>query len=232
MSSPAMEDTMKAADVMTRDVISIGTGHSVQHAAKLMLSNQISGLPVLNDDGKLVGIITEGDLMRRLELYGLPADVESETLRAADAEAYIRNSRWRAADCMSSTLITVDEETSVNRITALMAANGIKRVPVVRGEEMVGILSRSDLLECIVHVGSDRTILSDSAIKTAVLARLKFDLHLSPNDVDASVSDGWVNLLGEVASPALSRAAAVAAESVPGVSGVHNQLRVPSRLEA
>lgn len=227
-----MENTMKAADVMTRDVISIGTGHSVQHAAKIMLSNQISGLPVLNDDGKLVGIITEGDLMRRLELYGLPTEVESETPHVSDAEDYIRNASWRAADCMSPTLITVVEDTPVNRITAMMAANGIKRVPVMHGEEMVGIVSRSDLLECIVHVGSERTIRSDGAIKTAVLARLKFDLHFSPNDVDATVSDGWVNLLGEVASPALSRAAAVAAESVPGVSGVHNQLRVHSRLEA
>lgn len=217
---------------MTRDVVSIGIDHSVQHAAQVMLANQIGGLPVLNDEQELVGILTQGDLVRRLELYGLPIRADVEEPNDNDVESCFKTVSWRAVDYMSTTLVTVNENASINRIAALMAANGIKHVPVVRGKNIAGIVTCSDLLGSIVDVGIDRTFLSDQAIKTGVLARLKFDLALSLDDVDVTVSDGQLHLLGTVESLGKSRAATAAAKSVSGVCGVQNGLSIRAKSAA
>jgi len=218
---------MKASDIMSRDIISIGLGHGVRHAAQIMRSQGISGLPVLDDEGSVVGILTEGDIMRRLETCRPTSDDDiGQDLSAQSLDDFVLRSSWKAADCMSSTVISVSGETTVNRIVALMLANNIKRVPVMHQDRIVGIVSRSDLLDCIVSERFDRSRLDDAGMTRSIHARLHHDLHMPPGAIDVSVSDGSVVLSGEVASQSMRRAATVVAETVSGVTSVSNRLKL------
>ncbi|MFQ6185842.1 CBS domain-containing protein [Sinorhizobium meliloti] len=134
---------MLARDVMNKKVLSISPDHSVSHAARTMLEAGISGLPVCDDRGRLVGMLSEGDLLRRAEL-GLAA--WHGTARAgAQPEAFIKGHSWRVGDVMTQPVVTVVEDVPLGRVAELMAAKRIKRIPVMRGDEMVGIITRSDI---------------------------------------------------------------------------------------
>ncbi|MCA1409248.1 CBS domain-containing protein [Ensifer sp. IC3342] len=189
-----------------------------------MLENRISGLPVCDDDGKLVGILSEGDLLRRAELGS--AAWPSALRERTEPEAFTNRYSWRVGDVMTRPVVTVDEDTPLGRIGAIMAANQIKRIPVMRAEEMVGIISRSDILRAIAAAVPDAVAGGDEAMRRAVLARLCSDLGLDRRAIDVTVENGNVSLLGQVDSQAEREAARVAAETVGGVGGVRNRLRV------
>ena len=141
---------MQAKDVMTTKVVTVQPDARVEHIAALLLERSISGVPVVDADGRLLGIVTEGDLMRRpeigterhrgwwLRLFG------DERERAAE---YARAHGSRAADVMTRNVVTVSEETSVGEIARLLEEHRIKRVPVVRDDKVVGIVSRANLLQ-------------------------------------------------------------------------------------
>ena len=150
---------MKAKDVMTVDVVSVSPDHSVRHAARIMLDHRISGLPVIDDDGRVVGIVTEGDLMRRSEL-GVqalaPVDRQSST-EESNAGAYVKSHSWKVADVVTSDPIKVDEETPLPRIAALTAPgdDAIRRSILTRLREDAGInVDELDLTvaDGLVHV--------------------------------------------------------------------------------
>lgn len=220
---------MKASDVMTSEVISVSPGHSINHAARVMMQHHVSGLPVLDDDGKLAGMLTEGDLIRRAEI-GSPdvAAVADQMDAAADtrAKAYIKSHSWCVGDVMTGSPITVDESTPIGRIAEIMMEHDIKRVPVMRDEHLVGIVSRADLLRGIVTATGDQTAEGDNAVRLAVLTRLGGDVGLSPGKVGVTVRNGWVLLWGRVDEESQRDAARVAAETVNGVKGVTNHLRI------
>ena len=216
---------MKAADVMTRKVIAISPEHSVKHAACVMLENHISGLPVLDDKGSLVGIITEGDLLRRAELGSAAWRARGNT-REEGPEVFVKGHSWRVGDVMTPRVVTVDEDTPIDRIAAAMTTNDIKRVPVARAGQMVGIVSRSDILSVIAAAVPDVTAAGDEATRRAVLVRLCSDVELDKAAIDVTIEDGTVCLWGEVASEVQREAARVAAEGVSGVGRVRNRLRV------
>lgn len=212
---------MNAHDIMTRHVVTVGPGHSIRHAARLMLDNRISGLPVVDDSSQLVGMITEGDMLRREELGGRPADGDTDAERAG---AYVRSRSWCVSDVMSRNVISIGEETVIREICALMLTYDIKRLPVLHDTRLVGIVSRSDLLR-VVAAGKGETVAAgDDAIACAVRARLHGDLHSAVSNVDVAVRNGLVTLSGTVTDIAMREAARVAAESVPGVAGVTNDL--------
>lgn len=220
---------MQAADLMTRKVITISPDHSVRHAARLMLDNHISGLPVRDDNGNMVGILSEGDLLRRAEL-GPAAWRGTESRRGEEPEAFVKGHSWRVADVMTPGVVTVDEDTSVDCIAAVMMAHDIKRVPVTRAGEMVGIVSRSDVLQAIAAAVPDVAAAGDEATRRAVLARLCSDVGLDKSAIIVTVENGTVSLSGEVDSEAKREAARVAAEAISGVGRVRNMIRVGAGL--
>jgi CBS domain-containing protein len=205
---------MLARDIMKKRVLSISPDHSVSHAARAMLENQISGLPVCD----------EGDLLRRAEL-GLVSRRDIAGVRAKP-EAFIKGHSWRVGDVMTQPVVTVDEDMPVGRVAELMAAKGIKRIPVMRAEEMVGIISRSDILRAVTASLPDVIANGDEAVRRAVLARLCSDLGLEKGAIDVTIENGTVSLSGQVESEALREAARVAAETISGAGGVRNRLRI------
>ncbi|MCA1370370.1 CBS domain-containing protein [Bradyrhizobium sp. BRP14] len=215
---------MLAKDIMTKKVLSVSPEHSISHAARTMLENRISGLPVCDDDGKLVGILSEGDLLRRAELGSAawPSALPDKT----EPRAFTKRHSWRVGDVMTRPVVTVDEDVPLGHVGAMMAANQIKRIPVMRAEEMVGIISRSDILRAIAAAVPDAIAGGDEAVRRAVLARLCSDLGLDRGAVEVTVENGTVSLSGQVESEAEREAARVAAETISGAGGVRNRLRI------
>ncbi|MBW0368056.1 CBS domain-containing protein [Ensifer adhaerens] len=214
---------MHASDIMTRRVLTVSPEHSVRHAARLMIDNRISGLPVCNDEGSLVGILSEGDLLRRSEL-GSKALKETGSRPQQGLETYIKAHSWRVGDVMTKDPVTVEADASVDQIAALMATHAIKRVPVVQRGRLLGVVSRRDILQVVLSSKPERFATGDEAIRRAVMARLLSDLNL--DTIDVKVEGGVVALCGNVESGVKRLAARVAAEAVCGIGGVRNELRV------
>ncbi|WP_234841240.1 CBS domain-containing protein [Sinorhizobium meliloti] len=163
-------------------------------------------------------------MLRRAEL-GLVA-WHGTARAAAKPEAFIKGHSWRVGDVMTQPVVTVDEDVPLGRVAELMAAKRIKRIPVMRGDEMVGIITRSDILRTIAASEPDVVAVGDEAVRRAVLARLCSDLGLDRGSIDVTIENGNVNLWGEVNSETLREAARVAAETISGTGGVRNRLRI------
>ncbi|WP_429819805.1 CBS domain-containing protein [Ensifer sp. B1-9] len=216
---------------MTRKVITISPDHGVRHAARLMLDHRLSGLPVCDDDGNLVGMLSEGDLLRRSELGSAAMRASNGKSPRQNPETYIKGHSWRVGDVMTPGAVTVDADASVDHIAALMYARSIKRVPVVHEGRIVGIVSRRDILEVIVTARPDRPATGDEAMKRAVLARLSSDLGIDQGDIEVRAEGGVVALSGSVESGVTRLAARVAAEAVCGAGCVRNELRVVNGVD-
>jgi CBS domain-containing protein len=217
---------MKAKDIMIMDVVSVSPDHSVRHAARMMLDHRISGLPVIDDARRVVGIITEGDLMRRSEFGAralAPIDRHFTTAENR-AGAYVKSHSWKVADVMTSDPVKVDEETALPRIAALMAERGIKRVPVMSGDHLVGIVSRAELLRVLITSKLDATAPGDDAIRLSILTRLREDAGVKGDELALTVADGLVHVSGAVLSQSERDAVRVVAEGVRGVKGFFDHL--------
>ena len=224
---------MRAKDIMATKVITVTPGNSVKRATQIMLDQGVSGLPVIDDRADLVGIITEGDLLRRVELETrrFAASAQAAASTEKRARAYVKSQSWNVGDVMNTSVVTVDEDTPIGRVAALMEEHGIKRLPVTREGKLVGIVSRRDLLRAIVTAKLDDAAPGDAAIRRSILVRLNENTGLEDARLSVTVSSGVVHLWGTVASEIERDAARVAAESVRGVAGVIDHLRVvPRRL--
>ena len=145
---------MNARDVMVRDVITIAPRDSVAQAARLIAQNDVSALPVIDDHGRLVGIISEGDLMNREEIgteIHHPWWIEAVTPGATLAAEFAKSHGKRVEEVMSENVITATEDTSLADIAALLERNRIKRVPILRDGVLVGIVSRADVVRAVVE---------------------------------------------------------------------------------
>ncbi len=140
---------MRARDVMTAEVVTVSPGTGIMDAARLMLDRRISGAPVVDDGGRLVGIISEGDLMRRAELTteGQPWWLAAAASPEEKARAYTKAYGLTVGDVMTKDVVTIGEEEPLDRIAMLFEARGIKRAPVLRDGKIVGIVSRANLLQ-------------------------------------------------------------------------------------
>jgi len=216
---------MKISEIMTRKVTTVSGATGVRRAARIMLDRGVSGLPVLDDEGRLAGIVTEGDLMRRAELGMSRADREDISAEQR-ARAYVKSHSWSVADVMTTEPVTVEEDTPVGRAAALMVERGIKRLPVMREGQLVGIVSRADLLRAIATANPDATAAGDDAIRRSVLTRLCEDVGLDEDMIAVTAAGGIVHLWGSVETEAEREAARVAAETVRGVAGVDVHMRV------
>jgi CBS domain-containing protein len=222
---------MNAADVMISNVITVGPDAQLQDVAQTLLTNRISAMPVVAPDGKLVGIISEGDLMRRAESgtgrrrsWWLALLTGREVLAAE----YVKEHSRKVSDVMTREVITVKPETPLRDIATLLERNGIKRVPVVKDGKVVGIVSRANLLQALA---SHRTPIegsapNDSAIRDSVMARLNSEPWSRPSLINVIVQDGNVELWGIVDTQVEKKAVRVAAEVTPGVRAVNDNLIV------
>ena len=228
---------MKAVDLMTRNVITIAANATVGEAAKLMLENRISGMPVVNEAGEVVGLISEGDLLHRVELG-------TERRRSwwlalisggsAPAEDFIKSHAQKVADVMTSNVVTVEESASPEEVVRLMEGHRIKRVPVVRNGVLVGIISRANLLRALASVIPETAGATpdDRALRERVSAALKQVAWDARSHDAVVVRGGIVHLWGFVTSETQRTAIQVAAETVPGVRGVENNVRVVDPVES
>lgn len=218
---------MRVKDVMTTSIVKLSPDNSVRQAARIMLDNHISGLPVVDDEGRLVGLISEGDLIRRTELGGGVPVVDATIGADERASAYVRRSSWRVGDAMTADPVTIGEDASVVRVAALMQERGIKRIPVLRDGVLVGIVSRADLLQAVLSAKQDETAAGDEAIRRSILVRLGENTGLEGLDVKVAVTDGIVHLWGNVETAECRKAARIVAENVRGVRGVVEHFSEP-----
>jgi len=220
---------MKARDVMTRNVITIAPDALVLEALRLMLQHKISGLPVVDGGGSVLGIVTEGDFLRRAEV-----DTERKRPRWLEflvgsgplARDYVRSHARRIDEVMTHDVETVTEEAQLGDVVSLMEKHRIKRVPVVRDGQIVGIVSRANLLRALASVAAEIPPgpQSDEAIREGVLAELDRQSWGRGILINVIVRNGTVELWGTVAEPDQRDAARVAAETVPGVNAVKSHI--------
>ena len=213
---------MQARDVMTTDVITVEPNTDVAETAKRLLDNRISALPVVEPDGRIVGIVSEGDLMQRSESeterkpsWWLSLLLPPER-RAID---YVKAHGRRTGDVMTRQVITVNEDASLEDIAELLERHRIKRVPVMRGDRLVGIVSRANLLHGLVAGRNESPSADDRKLKAAVEKNLS-EAGVRAQLLNIVVSGGVVHVWGVVVTPAEKTAVRAAVESVPGVKEI------------
>ncbi|NLS19978.1 CBS domain-containing protein [Rhizobium sp. P40RR-XXII] len=217
---------MQAKDIMTRDVISISSAVGIRHAVALMLQNNVSGLPVIDDQGLVCGVLTEGDLLLRREIRPPQRSFRSaEVISEIDLERYIASNGWSVADMMSQDVIVARPDSEISDIAESLQAHRIKRVPIVENGKLVGIVSRRDILAMILNAPAETLPREDESIKLAVSTRLRSDLGLTPQKVTVIVNNGQVTLEGNVESDLKRKAVRSLVESL-GVSGYKDRLNV------
>lgn len=220
---------MNAADVMVSNVITVGPEARLQDVAHTLLTNRISAMPVVDAGGKLVGVVSEGDLMRRAEAgtgRHRPWWLAMLTGREVLAAEYVKEHSRKVSDVMTRKVVTASPDTPLRDIATLLEKNGIKRVPIMKDGKVVGIVSRANLLQALAS-GRDQTQAgapSDTQIRESVVARLNVEPWSRPSLINVIVQDGTVELWGVVDSQVEKKAVRVAAEVTPGVRAVNDNL--------
>lgn len=217
---------MQAKDVMTKGVISISPDTSVLRAVHLMLQYDLSGFPVIGEGGKLVGIVTEGDFLRRVET-GTEARPGQPMDTSGLDEEYVRVRTRKVGHVMSRDVATVTEDAPLSEVIGLMEARHVRRVPVMRGDGIVGIVSRRDLLRALVVRSKLAAPLPDStdeAIRARIETEIGQQAWVAIDSVGVSVMNGAVELWGSIVDERQRRALRVLVENVPGVTGLRDKL--------
>lgn len=218
---------MRVKDVMTRNVISVDANKSVLTAAQLMLKNRISGLPVVDREGELVGIVSEGDFLRRGEL-GTQRQrrkwVEFIVGPGRLAEEYVHVAGRKIEQIMTPDPYTVAEDASLEDVVETMERRHIKRLPVTRGGRMVGIISRANLMHALASFAREMpaAVVGDSAIRDNILATLS-KTRWAPH-INVVVKNGVAELWGIITDERERQGIIVAVENSPGVKQVHDHL--------
>src|SRR4051812_13663257 len=220
---------MKAREVMTRDVLTVGQDSSVLEAVRLMLQRRISGLPVVDASGAQVGMISEGDFLRRSELGTQrrhPRWIELLMGAGRLADDYVRTSGRKVREIMTLEVYSVTEDAPLNEVVELMERRRIKRVPVLAGNTLAGIITRSDLLRAFAGLTHNvRPVLAeDQAIRAKLLEEMKTQPWAPLAVTDIEVADGVVRLSGVVLDDRQRIALRVAAENIPGVKQVKDEI--------
>lgn len=224
---------MLASEIMTSPVKTVGPDMGVEEAIALLLEKKISGLPVVDGAGRLVGIISEGDFLHRAEIGAAkrkPRWLEFLLGPGEAAESYVLSHGRKVGEVMTRDVATIAASASINEVVELMERRRIKRLPVLEGEHVVGIISRSDLLRAIARANAAKAAAEalaptdDKAILDKLLAELAQQGFASPKVLDVTVDQGEVTLAGEIFDERQRAALKVAAENIPGVTKVIDRL--------
>jgi len=220
---------MKAAHIMTRTVLSVRPETTILEAARLMLLHEISGLPVVDSQGHIVGMVTEGDFLRRAE-----TGTRRQRSRWMEffvgpgrlAEDYVRSTGRRVEDVMTQPVRTIDEDTPLSDVVELMERHRIKRLPVLRDRKIVGMVSRANLLHALASLAREikPTPADDEAIRERLLTELNQESWAPVGLIDVIVRNGTVELWGTILDERKRRALVLAAENVHGVKVVRDHL--------
>lgn len=229
---------MIAADVMVCNVITVRADTSVEKIAETLLANRISAVPVVNEAGGLVGIVSEGDLIHRVEA-GTERHrswwLELLTGKEILAREFVKSHARKAADVMTRPVITVKPGTPLGELASLLEKHRIKRVPVVNDGKIVGIVSRANLVQALVRIGNEAApaaSVEDSTLYDNILAQLRSTSWADPSNISVVVNNGTVELWGIVDSEIEKNAIRVAVEVTSGVRQVSNRLVVEHMLTA
>jgi len=223
---------MKASDVMVTNVITVGPDARVQDVVDILLRNRISGVPVVDKDGKLVGVVSEGDLLRRAEAGTEKRRsrwLELLSSKEALADEFVKTHSQRVTDVMTRDVITASPDIPVGEIATLLERNRIKRVPIVKDGKVVGIVSRANLLHALASLKREKaptTAPSDSALRERLIAQLNSKTWSRPSLINVTVQDGVVDLWGVVDTQSEKDAIRVLAEVTPGVRAVEDHLMI------
>src|SRR5580692_594757 len=223
-----MEAAMRAHQIMTRPVITVAPETPIVEAANTMLQRHVSGLPVIDKAGKLVGIISEGDFIRRSEIG--TQRKRGRFLKfvlgsGKEAIDFVHEHGRKIAEIMTPDPLTIDEETDLEKIVELMEKNNVKRLPVLRGNKLVGIVSRSNLLQAVASLARDipDPTADDDHIRNRIINALEKN-NWCPFGLGVMVRGGIVHLSGVITEERSRQAAIVCAENVTGVKKVHDHL--------
>lgn len=224
---------MQASDIMTTSVETVRPETLVTEIAGRLLARHVSAVPVVDEDGKVVGIVSEGDLMRRPETGTERAP--SWWLRIIDpgdglAREFVKSHGVHARDVMTRSVVSVEETASLDHIAEALESNRIKRVPVLRDGTLVGIVSRADLLRGLAASGVGKMAsMEDRDARTAIVENAR-SAGVDMEFASVVVVDGVANVWGLVETGAQKNALRVAAESMPGISRVNDQVSVMSEV--
>ena len=220
---------MQVKDIMTSKVLSVEANTSVFEAIRSMLQHKISGLPVVNADGALVGIVTEGDFLRRAETATerrRPRWLEFLMGPGRLADEYVHTHAHTVADVMTPDPYTVTEATPLEDVVRIMEKQRIKRLPVLRGKLVVGIVSRANLLHALAslapHVPAAAP--ADGVIRERLMAELERQKWAPLGWLNVVVQNGVVELWGTITDERERQAIIVAAQNTPGVKDVLDHL--------
>ena len=222
---------MRAMDVMTSKVITIDEAATVPEAATLLAEHGISAVPVVDKHHRVIGMVSEGDLLHRAETgterrRSWWLEMVSSTNKLAGE--YIKSHSAKVKDVMTRDVLSVTEETPVADIAVLLETNRIKRVPVLRDGRLVGIVSRANLVRALamtINEAADGAGADDRAIRDKLLTELKAQKWAEVSPANVTVKDGVVHLWSSYLSEREKRALVVAAESIPGVRRVEDHMR-------
>jgi CBS domain-containing protein len=227
---------MKAADVMATNVITVRLDTPVATIAEVLLANRISAVPVVNDKDVLVGIVSEGDLIHRVEAgterhrsWWLELFAGKEML----AQEFVMSHARKAADVMTRPVVSVQLDTPLGDIASLLEKHRIKRVPVVINGKIAGIVSRANLIQALVSdPKSSSASVDDVTLHGNILEQLRSKPWVDPSTISVVVNNGYVELWGIVDSETEKNAIRVAVEVTPGVRQVANKLVVEHLMNA
>lgn len=220
---------MNARDVMVSDVVTVGPDDLVSKAVQLLVDHDISALPVVDANQRVIGILSESDLLHR-EKIGTEKHrawwLEAVTPPSVLALDYAKSHGRRVAELMSENIISANEDTPISEIATLLEKHRIKRVPILKDGRLIGIVSRSNLVQALasVHPRPEQDHLTDRGIRSAILARLAEQSWTDFGERNVVVSDGVVHLWGLVGSPEEHKALLALAESVKGVVEVSDEM--------
>ena len=220
---------MKAKDIMTRRVISIGPDASILEAAHLMLQHRISGLPVVDPAGVLIGIVTEGDFLRRAETgteRRRPRWLEFVLGPGRAAADFTHSHGRKVEEVMSDSPYSVSEDTKLDEIVSLMERHRIKRVPVTHDAHLVGIVSRANLMRAMISIArsAQPPAQSDLDIRSRIMTEMDTQKWAPVALVEVTVNKGVVDLWGTILDERDRTALKVLAENVPGVKAVNDHM--------
>ena len=220
---------MKAHEAMTKDVITVGPSTTVREIAALLVKHRISAVPVVTNDGKLLGIVSQTDLGHRSETdtekrrkWWLEMFSDSET----KAREYIKSHGMVAQDVMSRFVVSVSKDAQLSEVAEILDTHGIRQVPVMQDGKLTGMISRADLVRKLAEstITASTARPENGALQKAIWARIKQESWLQTALVNISVKDGVVELWGAVSSEAQRRALRVLVENVEGVQRVEDKV--------
>jgi CBS domain-containing protein len=221
---------MNVADVMTRTAITVTPETTIEAAARLLLEHRISGLPVVDPGGAVVGVVTEGDLLRRIETGTERRHsgwLEFLIAPGRLAEEYAHANARRVGEVMTTDVVAVTPEEPLAEVVRLMERHHIKRLPVIENGRLVGIVSRANLVQALLDnlpKPAGKAAVGDAEIRERILAEIAKQPWGPRASVDVRVAAGIVELYGSITDERERTALQILAENAPGVKAVQDHL--------